>query len=112
LIAAHFYTSSDSRLKSNIQPITNGIQKIQALNPVSFKRKDSIGGEPHSKSEFGFIAQDLVQYFPDLLDTGKNDLLSVDYMQIIPLLVSAIKEQQMIIDSLRQQSYNQRTNSS
>jgi hypothetical protein len=112
LYAAHFYTSSDARLKSNIQNITNGIRKVQALNPVSFNRRDTIGGEPYSKLEFGFVAQDLVQVFPNLVDTGKNDLLSIDYMQIIPLLVTAIKEQQMIIDSLRQQNYNQRAISS
>lgn len=47
----------------------------------------------------GFIAQELQKVFPELVEADTKGFLAVDYIGIIPVLVEAIKEQQIIIDT-------------
>jgi hypothetical protein len=122
-------TWSDSSLKSNISPITNTLQKVIQLAPVSYNYKsikmkldttinleDSIKnltvlGElniVNSESNdlrFGFVAQDVEKLFPNLVSKDAG-LSSINYSDIIPLLVSSIKEQQLIIENLKQEVQN------
>ncbi|MFT7591815.1 MAG: hypothetical protein ACI9UJ_001744 [bacterium] len=102
------YLTSDIKLKTDIKPMTTGIQKIQMLKPVSFHLKsDSAEGNGKPKTNFGFIAQDVRKYFPYLTKYAYHDAsmtdstLYVNYDMIIPVLVSAVKEQQQMIDSLK-----------
>ena len=46
------------------------------------------------------IAQDVQAVLPEAVSLGKDDMLGVQYTEVIPLLVSAIKEQQVIIETL------------
>lgn len=88
--AFEFYESSDVRLKRNVEPITDGLQKIAGLNPVTFEWKDDSGGGR------GFIAQEVQKVIPEMV--GKNryndgqEYLDIGYSELYPLLVSAIKE--------------------
>ena len=107
LYAEQFYKQSDSTLKSNIIPIKNGLGSIMKLNVYSYDLKDnqlSESGEKieRTKKEYGFLSQEVEKEFPEVKIT--DDVLGVklmDYDQIIPLTVAAIKEQQLIIDSLK-----------
>ena len=107
LYAEQYYKMSDSTLKTNIIPIKNGLSSIMKLNVYTYKLKDnqlSENGEKieSTKKEYGFLSQEVEKEFPEVKIT--DDVLGVklmDYDQIIPLTVSAIKEQQLIIDSLK-----------
>ena len=107
LYAEQFYKQSDSTLKSNIIPIKNGLGSIMKLNVYSYDLKDnklSESGEKieRTKKEYGFLSQEVEKEFPEVKIT--DDVLGVklmDYDQIIPLTVAAIKEQQLILDSLK-----------
>lgn len=99
LYAAHFYTQSDSSLKTNITPIQNGLSTVLQLKPYSYHLKDSTGQAIQTK-EYGFIAQDIEEILPDITDTAKGIRL-LDYEQIIPILAEAIKEQQDTINNLK-----------
>lgn len=107
LYAEQFYKQSDSTLKSNIIPIRNGLGSILKLNVYSYDLKEnqlSESGEKieSTKKEYGFLSQEVEKEFPEVKIT--DDVLGVklmDYDQIIPLTVAAIKEQQLIIDSLK-----------
>ena len=56
------------------------------------------------KDRFGFIAQEIMEVFPELVKHDEEiDQYSVDYMGIIPILVEAVKDQQEIIESLQDQ---------
>lgn len=98
LYAAHYYTQSDASVKTEIEPLTNALELIQQINSYSFKMKyDTLIDD---KQTLSFLAQEIHNVMPDMTDTAKGIML-VDYQQIIPLLLQAVKEQQNIIDSLR-----------
>lgn len=112
VIARAVTTTSDETVKTNIKPLEGSLSKITQLKgvkydikPEYFKTADTnmkASLEKESKNELGFLAQDLEQVFPEVvfLDTTSN-LYSVNYTQLIPVLVEAIKEQQAQIDELK-----------
>jgi len=89
--------TSDYRLKQNIKPMENGLERLNRLNPVSFNWKETgINSE-------GFIAHEVQEVFADVV-TGEKDgkqMQTVDYGRITPLLVKAIQEQQAQIEALQ-----------
>ena len=64
------------------------------MNPVSFDRKNTL-----SKNEIGFIAEEMETILPNIVRTG-HGVKGIQYDQIIPVLVSAIQQQQKKIDEL------------
>jgi hypothetical protein len=100
ITAAGTTYTSDLRLKRNIKPISNSIDEILKLNPVSYDKKQNLNSSEYSIKENGFIAQELRKVFPDLVKEGtdKDKLLSVNYTALIPVLTKSIQEQQKQID--------------
>ncbi len=97
-----FNTSSDYRLKENIEPMQNGLERLNQLNPVKFTWKET--GE---ESE-GFIAHEVDEIFSDCIHGEKDgeNMQGMDYGRITPLLVKAIQEQQEQIDALQSEINN------
>jgi hypothetical protein len=93
--ATGFYYPSDIRLKSDIQPLDNTIEKIMKLRGVSFRYNNN-----NSKKEIGFIAQEMEEVFPEFVTTGEDGLKAVSYSNITAVLLEGIKEQQKQIDDL------------
>jgi hypothetical protein len=48
------------------------------------------------------LAQDIEKVFPELVSEA-NDIKSVNYQGLVPLLINALKEQQLEIDRLKAQ---------
>ncbi len=103
-------TYSDKRIKTDIQPICNAIDKVNLLNPVYYQKHDSyvendflnIDYDSSVKS-LGFIAQEVYNIIPEAVNTGTtNELWAMDYTKIIPILTKAIQEQQALIKALEQ----------
>ena len=92
-----FVYTSDRRLKENIQVIPNALDKVMALEGVSF---EWIADESNDKN-LGFIAQDIESVLPEVVSTGEDGLKAVEYGNIVAVLVEAIKEQQKEIDELK-----------
>ena len=97
------WVSSDKRYKENIKPIASALDKINALDGVSYGfQKKTINGIDFSQlkrgSHLGFIAQDLEEVFPELVQKDSEGYYAVNYDGLIPVLVEAIKEQQDVID--------------
>lgn len=98
-----YNTSSDYRLKENIQPMTGALAKVAALKPCTYKWKaDGSDGE-------GFIAHELAEVVPQCV-TGEKDAVDadgnpqyqgIDTSFLVATLVAAIKEQQAIITQLQ-----------
>lgn len=96
-------TTSDERLKENIQVVENPIEKLQQIRGVEFDWKDD--GEKSA----GVIAQDVekvlpqaVKEFPALDSKGEGEMIkSVNYDAIQSLLIESIKEQQKQIEELK-----------
>jgi hypothetical protein len=94
--------TSDRRLKTDINRISDGLGTLMKLNPVSYKKRLSFDTDNYFKNEFGFIAQEIREFLPELVTEGtdENKTLSLDYNSLIPILAKAIQEQQAVIDSL------------
>ena len=95
--AKSFIYDSDITLKENIQVIPNALDKVMALEGVSF---EWIADESDD-SNLGFIAQDVERVLPEVVSTGSDGLKAVEYGNIVAVLVEAIKEQQKEIDELK-----------
>jgi len=89
------YSSSDERLKTNIQSLQNSLEKVNQLNGVSFNWK------ANGQESVGLIAQDVEKVFPQIVGTDKEGMKSVDYTKLVAVLIEAIKEQQKQIDELK-----------
>lgn len=89
------YSSSDKRLKSNITPLTSSLSIIDKLNPVSFnwnKKAVELNDNKNTSSKnYGVIAQEIEKVLPDLVHQT-NGFKSVDYIQLIGVLLGAVKE--------------------
>jgi len=111
-------SASDERLKENKVPITSAIKKITQLKGITYDWVDNInevvGSEWNpDKKRAGLIAQDVQKVFPEVVSLapfdrdmeGKSrsgkDYLTVDYASMVPLLIEAIKEQQIQIEELK-----------
>ena len=92
-----FYYSSDRNLKTNIQPISNALDKVQQLQGVTFDWKED------GSSSVGLIAQDVEEVFPELVHTDEEGVKSVEYANLVAVLIEAVKEQQKEIDELKAQ---------
>ena len=84
---------SDERLKENIQDIGSVLDKVKDIRCVSYKRKNIEG----AKESIGFIAQDLVGKFDQVLNQSKlknddTEYYGIRYTETIPILLKAIQE--------------------
>lgn len=82
---------SDVRLKKNISPVSASLKKLLLVNPVNYFWKDSTIS---NRLQTGVIAQEIEKIFPELVTHGKDDILSVNYIGLIPHLVAAMQDQQ------------------
>lgn len=95
ITSTDYNTLSDRRYKRNIENISNPLNKILQLNGVTFDWKNSDG------SSAGLIAQEIESVLPQLIN-GDNPK-TVNYNGVIGLLVEAVKEQHLQIQSLTKQ---------
>ena len=89
-------TTSDERAKDDITPITGALDKVQQLGGYSFTLKAT------DEKSSGVIAQEVQKVMPELVQEGAEGFLSVQYGNMVGLLIEAIKEQQAQIDELKQ----------
>ncbi|MFD1161834.1 tail fiber domain-containing protein [Hwangdonia seohaensis] len=98
ILAFSYDLPSDRRLKSNIIDLNYGLQTILKLSPVAYNWKNR---PEESSKTFGLIAQDVQPIINEIVDVGedKNKTLSINYTELIPVLIKAIQDQQNIIDN-------------
>jgi hypothetical protein len=94
---------SDQNLKQNIQAMIGGTVLVNELNPVSFEWKSEANG---TGTKYGFIAQEVQEVIPEIVSTDSTGTLGLDTVSMIPFLVKAIKEQQEVINSLKAEIQN------
>jgi hypothetical protein len=87
------FSSSDERLKDNITPIENALDKVKSLTGVEFdwkpEHKEAHGHEGH---DTGIIAQQVLGVMPSAVRTNDTGYLAVRYEKLIGLLIEANKE--------------------
>jgi len=94
--------TSDIRLKTNIKPLPENIlDKVEQLRGVYFNWKTE--ADMGNARQIGVIAQEVEKIFPELVITSPDGYKAVGYDRLGPILIEAIKEQQVEIDSLKSQ---------
>jgi hypothetical protein len=86
---------SDERFKTNIYPIMNALEKVSKMRGVSYTAR---GGN----NRIGVIAQEIEKIIPEvvLTDDTEEHYKSVDYGNIVAVLIEAIKELNAKVDAL------------
>jgi hypothetical protein len=95
-------TISDLRLKENIVQARDYTEDLMKLNVVKYSFKKDHSETP---THLGFIAQEVEEVFPGLVETRKTkeleDMKAIKMSVLIPMLVKTIQEQQKQIDELK-----------
>jgi hypothetical protein len=95
-----FY-SSDIRLKENIQPIQNALEKVESISGNTYNWKEGYEEiHSHKGNDVGVIAQEIEEILPQIVTNRDNGYKAVQYEKIIPLLIEAIKELSARVNSL------------
>jgi len=95
------YASSDKRLKDNILPIENPLQKINQIGGYSFEwnvEKQNI----YKGKDYGVIAQEIEEILPELVDTRESGYKAVKYDKLVSLLIEGIKDLSQQVEELKQ----------
>jgi|11_taG_2_1085331.scaffolds.fasta_scaffold00579_5 hypothetical protein len=94
-----FY-SSDERLKDNITPIENSLEKVGQLKGYEFDWNDK--QEVYEGHDVGVIAQEVEKVVPEIVTTREHDgYKAVKYEKLVPLLINAINELKAEIEELK-----------
>jgi len=97
LVLGSINNPSDINLKDNIQEIH--IEDFKKIKPVSFTFKD----DEQNKKHYGFIAQELETVYPDLVNNSEMGFKTVNYIEMIPIMLSQMKNMQLEIDKLKEE---------
>jgi hypothetical protein len=90
-------SSSDVRLKGDINTIPDALNKVSQLRGVEFTKNNEMNAIKH----IGLIAQEVEEIIPEVVTEDENGYKSVAYANIVGLLIEAIKEQQTQIEELK-----------
>ena len=105
-------STSDRKLKTNINRLNNGITTIMSLQPSTYSFKESYqkSMQVSNKPQFGFMAQELQIVLPELVSENKHpgankddqeiSYLGINYIGLIPILTAGMQEQQEHIKTL------------
>ena len=95
-----FY-SSDRRLKTNILPIPNALEKLSKLSGVTFDWIPKPGIHENEGHDIGMIAQEIEKIFPEIVQTRENGYKAVKYDRLVAVLIQAVNELKTEIDKLK-----------
>ena len=94
------FGSSDRRLKDNITPIENPLDKMDKIGGYTFvwNNKQST----YEGKDIGVVAQEIEEVLPELVTTRGTGYKAVKYEKIVPLLIESIKELQKKVQDIEE----------
>jgi hypothetical protein len=99
IVTGSLYNTSDARLKENINDISKAkMDDLFTLNPVVFSYKN----DKTSKIHYGVLAQDVEKVFPELVEDNMSGYKTVNYQELLPLMLAKMKNMQEQINELKQ----------
>jgi len=87
---------SDARLKHDVTPTGNLIEKVKKIRVVNYK----LNGDRNERPRTGIIAQDLLDIFPQFVHGSHDDYYSINYGQMTAVCIKAIQELSDRVDKL------------
>ena len=103
------FASSDKRLKNNITPIQNPLEKLKKINGYTFDWIEKKDIHSNKGNDIGVIAQEIEEVLPEITTTRDNGYKAVRYEKLTPFLISCIKDQQKQIENQQSQIENQQS---
>ena len=117
-----FGVASDQRIKQNIQTIPHALDIVKSLRGTTYEHNLTAYPDLGLKTgvNYGFIAQEVEKVLPNLVqekniphmsstardskeELDAEQIKTVSYIEIVPILVEAIKEQQELIDEMKKE---------
>lgn len=102
------FFSSDARLKENVKPITDALNKVSQIRGVEFDWTQEYlaqyGGEDGyfvRRHDVGVIAQEIQTVLPEVVAQREDGTLAVKYDRVVSLLIEAIKELREQVEQLK-----------
>jgi hypothetical protein len=92
--------ASDSRYKDNIENLADNLENVTALQPVHFEWKSN------SKKDIGFIAQQVEDYLPEVIEKGSKGL-EINYNSLMAYTVNALNENYIKLVELEKKCENE-----
>lgn len=78
---------SDARLKKSIRPLEMSHSALSGIRAYQYARKQSL-----EKQEIGFLAQEVREHYPDLVEEDDNGYLSLRYESMVPVLWGHVRQ--------------------
>jgi len=97
------FASSDQRLKTNLQPIENSLDKVKTITGYTFNWNKLAEDKPQDQREAGVLAQDVEAVLPEVTTTRDDGYKAVRYEKMVPMLIEAIKELSDKVDAQQQE---------
>lgn len=91
--------TSDSTMKTNIEPLTKGLEEVMLLKPVNYQWK----ANPEDQ-KIGFIAQEVEAVVPEVITKSEDGIYGMNYPELIPVLVNAIQELEARVRALENEN--------
>lgn len=97
-VLGSIYNPSDENLKNNIQELNEDLKdRLLELNPVEF----IYNNDSNNKKHYGLIAQDVEKIYPNLVMTNGDNYKSVNYIELIPILLAKMKDMENTIRNMQ-----------
>jgi hypothetical protein len=80
--------NSDARIKTDLQPIEDAIEKVKKVTGYTYERTDV-----KLPRQAGVLAQDMLKVLPEVVNTDDDGMYTVSYGNITALLIQALKEE-------------------
>lgn len=90
--------TSDIRTKRNIAALPYGLREVLKMQPVSYQWRN----DASNQKKIGLIAQEVQSIVPEVvIGNEKQETLGMNYAELVPVLINAIKQQQQQIEALK-----------
>jgi hypothetical protein len=98
IVAGSIFNPSDEKLKTNIRELLDiDSEDLTDLKPVQFSYNNDTNNHKH----YGFIAQDVEKLYPALV-TDNTGYKSINYIELIPIMLHKMKKMQDELDELKE----------
>lgn len=94
-VANEITVTSSEKYKEHIKDIEMDVNDILKLNPKQYNYKED------QKLHYGLIAEEVEKVYPNLVSNHNDNGKSLNYLEILPLLLNKIKDLQNQIDELK-----------
>ncbi|MGB0346947.1 MAG: tail fiber domain-containing protein, partial [Balneolaceae bacterium] len=93
--------TSDSRLKTNVTTLSNALVNTLEMRGVSYNWIDE---NKSQNTQIGVIAQEVEEIYPEFVHTNDEGMKSVNYSQMVAVLIEAVKELNNKIEVLEEEN--------